>query len=95
MYFFCPRCNASFYNKDYDICPECGFNIKRYKKSDYITKLIKSLNHRSGEIKNFSINILAEKKVKKAIPYLKKIIKKTNDPLLKINAINAIKKINS
>lgn len=93
MYFFCPECKSSFYNKDYDLCPECGYNIKKYKKTSYDDKLINSLNHKSGEIQHLAINILVQKKVKKAIPYLKKIIKTTKDPMLKLKAKDAIKRI--
>lgn len=95
MYYICPRCNKSFYNKDYDICPECGYNIKKYKKSDYVTKLIYALTHKRGDIQHLVIDIIISKKLKKAIPYLKSLEKTTKDPLLKTKLKDAIKKLNN
>jgi hypothetical protein len=42
--YYCPECWRDF-NDDFDICPFCGCNIRKfYETKDYSEKLINALN---------------------------------------------------
>jgi DNA-directed RNA polymerase subunit RPC12/RpoP len=68
MRYYCPNCWKDFWDLDFEVCPNCGYNITDYKKKDYVDKLIKVLEHKDGEVRHWALMILAKKKVKRAIP---------------------------
>lgn len=79
---------------DIEKCPQCGYQLKDFKNKDYVDKLINALNHRSGEVRHRVILILAQRKEKKAIPNLEKLLCESKDPSLVRAAKEAIEKIN-
>lgn len=93
MRYYCPKCWHDFYNKDFQVCPECGYNIKAFNDKDYVNKLIGALDHRVVEIRHWAIMALALQKTRKAIPHLKKIVEESKDVLLVKAAEEAIIKI--
>ncbi len=93
MRYYCPNCWKDFWNQDFAVCPECGYDAKAEGEKDYTEKLLRALNHPSGEIQQWAIMILSKRKEKQAIPYLEKLIKETRNPLLVKQAQKAIEKI--
>ena len=95
MRYYCPGCWKDFWNEDFEICPECGYNMKTHNDKDYVDKLLCSLNHPAGGVKHWIIMILAQRKEKRAIHYLKKLEQQSRDPSLVKAAAAAIIKINA
>jgi len=95
MRYYCPNCWKDFWGDDFDVCPVCGYNTNEYNNKDYVDKLINALNHPSGDIQHWAIMILTHRKETRAVPHLKRLLKKTKDPSLAKLAEKAIESINS
>ena len=95
MRYYCPNCWKDFWDEDFEVCPDCGYNIKAHNNKDYCGKLLNALNHRAGEVRHWVIMVLVQRKEKRAVPYLEKLRKETKDPSLVRAAEEAIKKINA
>lgn len=95
MTYYCPNCWKDSFDKDLQICPECGYDIKAFNSKDYVNKLIVALDHPVIEIRHWAIMALVLQKTRKAIPYLRKIIKESKDVLLVKAAEDAIIKLNT
>ena len=94
MRYYCPRCWKDYWDEDFKICPVCGYNIKTHKDKDYVDKLLGALNHPAGDLRHWVIMILAQRKEKRAIPYLEKLQCESKDSLLIKAAEEAIMRIN-
>ncbi len=95
MRYYCPNCWHDFWEEDFQVCPKCGYKIKEFNKKDYVEKLITALEHQAGEVRHWVIMILAQKKEKRAVPYLEKLAKESKDPALVRAAREAIITINA
>jgi HEAT repeat protein len=93
--YYCPNCWQDFWEENFKVCPKCGYDIKDFDNKDYVDKLITALQHRAGDVRHWVIMILAQRKEKRAVPYLDKLCKETKDPSLARAAEEAIKKINA
>jgi len=93
--YYCPNCWKVFWNEDFKVCPECGYDIKAHDDKDYVDKLLNALNHRAGDVKHWVIMILTQRKEKRAIPHLEKLARESKDPSLTKAAKEAILKINA
>ena len=93
MRYYCPGCWRSFWNEDFEFCPECGYPVKTYHDKDYTEKLFCALNHPSGEIKHRVVKILEQQAEKRAIPYLETLQRQSRDPSLIRAAREAVTKI--
>jgi len=94
MRYYCPNCWHDVWNKDYDICPACGYSKKENGGGDYLKRVINALNHPAGEIRHLAITILEQRCDKQAIPYLERLAKESKDPSLTKAAKDAIANIN-
>lgn len=95
MRYYCPGCWKDFWNEDFEVCPECGYNAKAHNDKDYVDKLLSALTHPSGDVKHWVIMILVQRKEKRAIPYFEKLKRQTKDPSLVRAAQEAIIKISA
>lgn len=95
MRYYCPGCWNDFWDKDVEVCPACGYNIRAHNDKDYVDKLLNALTHRAGEIRHWAIMVLARKKEKRAIPYLEKLAEESSDPSLAKAAEEALLQINA
>ncbi|MGC8587528.1 MAG: HEAT repeat domain-containing protein [Hydrogenobaculum sp.] len=87
--FFCPMCwNAV--NQEDKICPHCGYNIEDFIRLPYETKLIIALNHPIADYRITALNVIKAKNVKMAIPFVKDIILKEDNPMVIQAAINTL-----
>ena len=93
MRYYCPNCWTDFWDEDFEVCPDCGYNIKAHNNKDYCDKLLNALSHRAGEVRHWVIMVLVQRKEKRAIPYLEKLLEETKDPSLARAAEEAIGKI--
>jgi hypothetical protein len=94
MRYYCPNCWKDFWEQNFEKCPNCGYDTKK-SKNDYIDRLINALNHPSGDIRNFALYLLVEKKAKRAIPYLETLAVESGDPSLVKATKEAIMKLNA
>ena len=94
MRYYCPNCWKDFWEKDFAVCPACGYSKKEHGEKDYIERVIGALKHPAGEIGHLAVAILEQRCEKRAIPYLEKLAKASNDPSLVKAAREAIAKIN-
>lgn len=92
MRYYCPNCWHDFWENDFRVCPDCGFDLVNLDQQDFTDRLIGALNHRVGETRYLAVTILAKRKEKRAIPHLEKIAE-GKDPVLAKAAREAIKKI--
>ena len=90
---YCPDCWKDLGNDDPPVCPECGFKITDFYKENYSQKLINALDHPVIEIRHWAIMVLAQKKERRAIFYLRRIQRDSKDPLLVRAAKKAIVEI--
>lgn len=87
--FFCPMCwNAV--NQEDKVCPHCGYNIEDFIRLPYETKLIIALNHPIADYRITVLNVIKAKNVKMAIPFVKDIILKEDNPMVIQAAINTL-----
>lgn len=87
--FFCPMCwNAV--NQEDKVCPHCGYNIEDFVKLPYETKLIIALNHPIADYRITALNVIKAKNVKMAVPFVKEIILKEDNPMVIQSAINSL-----
>jgi len=93
MRYYCPSCWKDFWNENFEVCPECGYNIKAHNNKDYVDKLLRALNHPSGDVKHWVIMILVQRKEKRAVLCLEKLKRQSKDPSLVRAAQEAIIKI--
>lgn len=90
MMFFCPSCWAEF-DRDYECCPSCGFEIKKLSESqDFIDKLIAALHHPEPETPIRAAWILGHLRDKRAIGPLYEVAQETSDTFLRVATINAL-----
>lgn len=95
MRYYCPGCWKDFWNENFEVCPECGYNIKAHNDKDYVDKLLRALNHPSGDVKHWVIMILVQRKEKRAVPCLEKLKRQSKDPSLVRAVQEAIIKISA
>lgn len=95
MTYYCPGCWKDFWNENFEICPECGYNMMAHNEKDYVDKLLNALNHPSGDVRHWIIMVLVLRKEKKAVSYLENLKQRSKDPSLVRAAQEAIIKINT
>jgi len=95
MRYYCPNCWHDLWDNDFTVCPKSGYYISNFHKKNYVDKLINALGYHSGEVKHWVIMILAQRKEKRAIPYLEKLQCNSKDPSWVKAAREAIKKISA
>lgn len=74
-------------------CPYCGANLR--SSISYEDKIILSLDHPILDTRMVSIKLVGDKCIKKALPKLSEIVKKSSDPLELIAICKALKQIGS
>ncbi len=87
--FFCPMCWNAVSQED-KVCPHCGYNIENFIKLPYETKLIIALNHPIADYRITALDVVKAKNIKMAIPFVKDIILKEDNPMVIQSAINAL-----
>jgi HEAT repeat protein len=91
--FYCPNCWAEVAERA-AICPHCHADIsKQISESDYTDKLISALWHKEPMTPVRAAWILGERREKKAVPALAKIVRKAKDAFLVESAVEALGKI--
>ena len=92
MHFYCTNCWNEI-ETSVHICPYCGTNQNQLSNDLYSKKLIRALNHPEPGTIIRAANILADLKIKDALPALKTLLKTSSDPFILTAAIKAICKI--
>ena len=92
MIFYCMNCWAEI-AEHCEICPECGAIQEQLLKEDFDKKLIRALNHPEPETVLRAIEIIGNRQLNEALPYLKKIVVEHNDPFRTAHALEAVSKL--
>jgi HEAT repeat protein len=91
--FYCPNCWGEVAETAI-VCPHCSSNIsERISQADYTDKLIAALRHKEPTTPVRAAWILGERRERKAVPALTKIVKKASDAFLVESAVEALGKI--
>jgi predicted amidophosphoribosyltransferase len=91
--FYCPNCWAEVPESG-TICPHCHTNIsERISQADYTDKLIAALRHKEPMTPVRAAWILGERRERKAVPALTKIVRKAKDAYLVESSVEALGKI--
>lgn len=94
IHFFCPSCWNEI-PEETVFCPICGYDLREYTQLDYEQKLICALKHPIKEIKRNVIFLIGLKRISEAIPELRKMIEREEDPILLMEIAKALRKINT
>lgn len=89
MVYYCTNCWKEI-KKDETICPYCGTDQSILDKAAFKDKLINALNHPEPETPIRAANILAQLKVKEAVPSLIKKLEKEKDPFIIESIVRAL-----
>lgn len=91
MHFFCPSCwnEISEFDK---ICKFCNAKIEELDNDNYINKLVRALKHPDKFTVQRAIYILGEKQIPQTLKFIEEILRNSNDPYIKREAILAISK---
>jgi HEAT repeat protein len=92
MIFYCTNCWKEI-KPDDKICPNCGADQTELENESFVKKLIKALNHPEPETPIRAANILAQLKVKKAVPFLIAKLKNEKDPFIIEAVVKALLEI--
>ena len=91
--FYCPSCWGEV-SEQAATCPHCYENIsERISQANYIDKLAAALRHKEPTTPVRAAWILGERREKKAVPALIKIVKRAKDAFLVESAVEALGKI--
>lgn len=92
MIFYCMNCWAEI-AENCEKCPECGVDQRELLKEDFDAKLIRALNHPEPETVLRAIEIIGNRKLNEALPYLKKIIIENSDPFRTALSLETVSKL--
>ena len=93
MTFYCTNCWAEV-PESATICPHCGDNIQaRRAKADYADKLIAALRHPEPTTPVRAAWILGERRERKAIEPLMRLVQDSRDPFIVEAAVEALGKV--
>jgi HEAT repeat protein len=90
--FFCPICWKEI-SEDDKRCPHCGSDITEHEKRSFEDKLINALKHPERETVQRAVWVLGKIKSVKALEPFKTLFKRTGNPFLKIEILNALSEI--
>jgi HEAT repeat protein len=91
--FFCPSCWREF-PESTTTCPHCHANITgRLWQANYVEKLITALDHKEPTTPVRAAWILGERREKKAVSALARVVHKASDAFLVESAVEALGKI--
>ncbi|MCX8034203.1 MAG: HEAT repeat domain-containing protein [Thermodesulfovibrio sp.] len=94
IHFFCPSCWRVI-SENIIICPYCHYDLRKFNTLGYDDKLILSLRHPVKEIRRLIIFIIGLKKLKKAVAEFERMIEGEDDPIILLEIVKALVKINS
>ena len=92
--FFCPMCWNAVGQEDM-VCPHCGYNIENFIRLPYDVKLIIALNHPIADYRITALNVIKGKNLKMAIPFVRDIILKEDNPMVIQAALNTLMIVDS
>jgi HEAT repeat protein len=92
MVFYCPNCWKKLPNKQ-EVCPHCGQKISSWDDKVFTDKLLQALSHPEPETSARAVYILGEKKTMEAVGALTRLFRRSKDPFLQGEVIEAMGKI--
>ncbi|MFA3783438.1 zinc-ribbon domain-containing protein [Melioribacteraceae bacterium 4301-Me] len=93
MVFYCTNCWKEI-DENTQICPYCGADQVELDNEDFVTKLIRSLNHPEPTTPILVANILADIKAVEAVPALLTKLKVEKDPFIIEALVKALLTLN-
>lgn len=92
MIFYCPNCWEEF-STDKQICPHCGEDLSTWGEKKQCEKLLRALSHPEPETQIRAVYLLGEKRMQEAVDDLKTLFKRSVNPFLQSEVIEALGKI--
>lgn len=93
--FYCPDCWLDF-EKDYAVCPSCGFRIREFWSSkDYVEKLIVSLHHPEQSTPVRAAWLLGKIRDPRAVVPLCELVGRAPDVFIARAAVSALGEIDT
>jgi HEAT repeat protein len=92
MLFYCPNCWKELPGAR-EICPNCGQRISSWDEKAFTEKLIQALSHPEPETPVRAVYILGEKKTAEAVGSLARLFRRSREPFLQGEVIEAMGKI--
>jgi HEAT repeat protein len=90
MTFYCTHCWREV-PPTATVCPHCGDDIAaRQARADYADKLIAALRHPESATPIRAAWILGQRRERKAVEPLCRLVRETNDPFIAASAVNAL-----
>ena len=94
MVFYCPNCWKELSGAQ-EVCPYCGQKISSWDEKAFTDKLLQALSHPESETPVRAVYILGEKKTTEAVGALTRLFRRSKDPFLQGEIIEAMGKIGS
>lgn len=92
MVFYCPNCWKESLDEQ-AVCPHCGQKVSSWDEKIFTEKLLQALSHHEPETPVRAVYILGEKKTAEAVGALTRLFRRSKDPFLQGEIIEAMGKI--
>jgi HEAT repeats len=92
MVFYCPNCWKELPGAR-EVCRRCGQKISSWDDKVFTGKLLQALSHPEPETPARAVYILGEKKTTEAVGALARLFRRSKDPFLQGEVIEAMGKI--
>ena len=92
MIFFCPNCWKEIPGAE-GVCPHCDHKISSWDEKAFTDKLLQALSHPEPETQGRAVYLLGEKKTTKALDALARLFRRSKNPFLQSEVIEAMGKI--
>src|SRR6266536_2614698 len=92
MVFYCPNCWRQIPGEQ-QVCSHCGENVSSWDERAFTEKLLQALSHPEPLTQIRAVYLLGEKKIAEAAGALTRLFRRSKDPFLQGEVIEAIGKI--
>lgn len=92
MVFYCPNCWKELPGEQ-QLCPHCGQKISSWDEKAFTDKLLQALSHPEPETQMRAVYLLGERRTQEAVGVLTQLFRRTPNPFLKGEVVEAIGKI--
>jgi HEAT repeat protein len=92
MVFYCPNCWKALPGEQ-QLCPHCAHKISSWGEKGFTDKLLQALSHPEPKTQMRAVYLLGERRTQEAVGVLTQLFRRTPNPFLKGEVIEAIGKI--
>jgi predicted amidophosphoribosyltransferase len=92
--FFCPSCGKQGPDDD-AVCPSCGKSTRHWREHAFEERLLLTLHHPIQEHRMMAIQILGQRKYKRAVPFFAEMIAAGQDVYTLSEIVYALSQMNT